>query len=566
MKKKIFIGVAWPYVNGDIHIGHLVGYLLPADIFARFHRFRGNDVLMVSGSDCFGTPITVEADKRKIKPQDIVNEYHAKNVALFKKLGLTFDNYTKTDTENHKKIVQDFFLKLLEKDLIFKKTTKQYYSTEEKRFLPDRYVEGVCPHCGYAESRSDQCDKCGAVINEGELKNPKSKLSGGEVVLKPTEHYFLDWQKLQKFLEKYVATNGNKWRQWVLDETKGWLKKGLEARAITRDLDWGVEIPIDKIPEDLQIDNVKNKRIYVWFDAVIGYLSASIEWTQCGLKQNKTQTNADTSWEDWWKNKGAEHYYFMGKDNLIFHTLFWPGQLYSYDEKLHLPDAPIINQFLNLEGQKFSKSRGVTIASDYMADTYGNDTLRFYLAMIMPENADASFDWTDFVAKNNNILIATIGNFINRAVTLAKGIDFQKAKIDSAIQKTINDFLAEGINALEKEHSFKKYADAFARLADFGNKYITKEEPWAIKDGAKKTEVMSNAIALTIGLLVFFKPLMPDAYNNLSKQLGVDIKIWDEKLDIQSLLRGVKISTTSPLFKKLDEGIIEVERAKIKKL
>jgi len=231
-----------------------------------------------------------------------------------------------------------------------------------------------------------------------------------------------------------------------------------------------------------------------------------------------------------------------------------------------LPDAPIINQFLNLEGQKFSKSRGVTIASDYMADTYGNDTLRFYLAMIMPENADASFDWTDFVAKNNNILIATIGNFINRAVTLAKGIDFQKAKIDSAIQKTINDFLAEGINALEKEHSFKKYADAFARLADFGNKYITKEEPWAIKDGAKKTEVMSNAIALTIGLLVFFKPLMPDAYNNLSKQLGVDIKIWDEKLDIQSLLRGVKISTTSPLFKKLDEGIIEVERAKIKKL
>jgi len=558
--------VAWPYVNGDIHIGHLVGYLLPADIFARFHRFRGNDVLMVSGSDCFGTPITVEADKRKIKPQDIVNEYHAKNVALFKKLGLTFDNYTKTDTENHKKIVQDFFLKLLEKDLIFKKTTKQYYSTEEKRFLPDRYVEGVCPHCGYAESRSDQCDKCGAVINEGELKNPKSKLSGGEVVLKPTEHYFLDWQKLQKFLEKYVATNGNKWRQWVLDETKGWLKKGLEARAITRDLDWGVEIPIDKIPEDLQIDNVKNKRIYVWFDAVIGYLSASIEWTQRGLKQNKTQTNADTSWEDWWKNKGAEHYYFMGKDNLIFHTLFWPGQLYSYDEKLHLPDAPIINQFLNLEGQKFSKSRGVTIASDYMADTYGNDTLRFYLAMIMPENADASFDWTDFVAKNNNILIATIGNFINRAVTLAKGIDFQKAKIDSAIQKTINDFLAEGINALEKEHSFKKYADAFARLADFGNKYITKEEPWAIKDGAKKTEVMSNAIALTIGLLVFFKPLMPDAYNNLSKQLGVDIKIWDEKLDIQSLLRGVKISTTSPLFKKLDEGIIEVERAKIKKL
>lgn len=558
--------MAWPYVNGDIHIGHLVGYLLPADIFARFHRFRGNDVLMVSGSDCFGTPITVEADKRKIKPQDIVNEYHAKNVALFKKLGLTFDNYTKTDTENHKKIVQDFFLKLLEKDLIFKKTTKQYYSTEEKRFLPDRYVEGVCPHCGYAESRSDQCDKCGAVINEGELKNPKSKLSGGEVVLKPTEHYFLDWQKLQKFLEKYVATNGNKWRQWVLDETKGWLKKGLEARAITRDLDWGVEIPIDKIPEDLQIDNVKNKRIYVWFDAVIGYLSASIEWTQRGLKQNKTQTNADTSWEDWWKNKGAEHYYFMGKDNLIFHTLFWPGQLYSYDEKLHLPDAPIINQFLNLEGQKFSKSRGVTIASDYMADTYGNDTLRFYLAMIMPENADASFDWTDFVAKNNNILIATIGNFINRAVTLAKGIDFQKAKIDSAIQKTINDFLAEGINALEKEHSFKKYADAFARLADFGNKYITKEEPWAIKDGAKKTEVMSNAIALTIGLLVFFKPLMPDAYNNLSKQLGVDIKIWDEKLDIQSLLRGVKISTTSPLFKKLDEGIIEVERAKIKKL
>jgi methionyl-tRNA synthetase len=364
-------------------------------------------------------------------------------------------------------------------------------------------------------------------------------------------------------LEGYVKANSGKWRQWVLDETKGWLKKGLEPRAITRDLDWGVEIPVKRIPKDMRIDDVENKRIYVWFDAVIGYLSASIEWTRRGLTQNETQTNVDTSWEDWWKNKEAEHYYFMGKDNLIFHTLFWPGQLHSYDEKLHLPNAPIINQFLNLEGQKFSKSRGVTIASDYMADTYGNDVLRFYLAMIMPENADANFDWADFVSKNNNILIATVGNFINRALTLAKDIDFKEADMTDVVDNTIQEFLTEGVNVLEKECSFKKYADALVRLADFGNKYIAKEEPWNMKDAQKKAAVMHNAVCVVIGLLVFFKSLMPDAYEVLSQQLGIHIKVWDEKMDIQKILRQVRIAAVAPLFKKIEERVVEEERTKL---
>lgn len=552
VKKKIFIGVAWPYVNGDIHIGHLAGYLLPADIFARFHRFLGNDVLMVSGSDCFGTPITIEADKKQVRPQDIVSEYHSKNVQLFEKLRLSFDKYTKTDTKNHRKITQDFFIKLLEKELIFKNKTEQYFSPSENRFLPDRYVEGECSNCGYKESRSDQCDGCGKVLKPGELKNPKSKLTRQSVELKLTEHYFLNWPKLQSFLASYVKNNHG-WRKWVLDETKGWLKKGLEPRAITRDLDWGVEIPIDRIPKNLQIDNCGNKRIYVWFDAVIGYFSASLEWNK-------------NNWKNWWQNKSAEHYYFMGKDNLVFHTLFWPGQLHGYDEKLHLPDKPVINQFLNLDGQKFSKSRGVTISSDYMADVYGVDVLRFYLCLIMPENADANFTWPDFVAKNNNILIGNFGNFVNRALTLGKSLDFNGVKIGKEIEKITIQKISEAKSAL-LDCEFKKYLAIVLSLSDYGNKYIAKKEPWAIKNNPKKfKEIIGNSAYIVLALQMLIKPLMPETTEKLSNQLSIKIASWPENVGkfLEKNLAKIKIKNIQPLFKKLDEKIIEQENVKIR--
>ncbi|MCP6720364.1 MAG: methionine--tRNA ligase [Patescibacteria group bacterium] len=558
MKKKIFIGVAWPYVNGDIHIGHLAGYLLPADIFARFQRFRGNDVLMASGSDCFGTPITIEADKLNISPEEVVSKYHPQIVKLFEKVGISFDIYTKTTTDNHKEVVQDFFIKLLKEGFIFKDKTGQYYSPEDKKFLPDRYVEGKCPHCGYEGARSDQCENCGAILGVGELVDPKSKLSSKSVRIKPTEHYFLDWPKLQDFLEKYVDEKGKGWRPWVLKETRGWLKKGLKPRPITRDLDWGIEIPIERIPKELQMEGVEHKRIYVWFDAVIGYLSASIEWA------SKESTR---DWKAFWYNKEAEHSYFMGKDNLVFHTLFWPGELYGYDGNIHLPDFPAINQFLTLEDQKFSKSRGITIDSRYITETYGLDTVRFYLTLIGPESADANFSWSDFVSKNNDLLIGNFGNFVNRTLTLAKDLDFSKElEIDEKVETRTLEFIGEGQSALES-HKFKKYTEIILELSNFGNKYLSTEEPWFLKDKDPERfeKVLLNATHITLGLLLLIKPLLPESYKLLSGFLGVDIKKWEdsEKEPLRSLLTQVRISGTKPLFGKIDESIVEVERAKI---
>ena len=560
MSKKILIAVAWPYASGDIHVGHLAGYLLPADVFARFHRFRGNEVLMVSGSDCFGTPITIEAEKLGISPQEVVDKYHPQIVKLFEKLGISFSEngiYTKTATDNHKKVVRDFFVKLSEKGYVFKDKTDQYYSEKDKRFLPDRYVEGKCPRCGYGEARSDQCDDCGAVFSVGELVNPKSKLSGGPVEIKQTEHYFLDWPKFQKILEKYVKSSGKKWRPWVLKETEGWLKKGLKPRAITRDLDWGIEIPTDKIPEKLRIEGAENKRIYVWFEAVIGYLSASIEWAE---KNGK-------NWKDWWYGKSAEHAYFMGKDNLIFHTLFWPGELYGYDEKIHLPDYPVISQFLNIEGKKFSKSRGVTLDPGYVADTYGLDALRFYLALISPESADANFSWSDFVDKNNNLFIGNFGNFINRTLTLAEGLHFGSSEVDRKVESAVLKLVNQGRENLEN-YEFKKHALSVLELSDFGNKYLSKEEPWFLKekDPEKFKKVVTSALYVTLGLFLLIKPLLPVAYEKLEKILGVGIDEWsgDEGKLLKELLKRVNIKTIKPLFERIDEKVVEMEKAKIR--
>src|SRR3990167_911865 len=384
---NIFVGVAWPYVNGELHIGHLAGYLLPADIYAKYNRSIGNNVLMVSGSDCFGTPITVEADKQATLPKEIANLYHKRNVFLFKEiLGLSFDIYTRTDTDHHIKITQEFFLNFLEKGYIFSSKTKQYFSDKENKFLPDRYIEGRCGKCDSLNARGDQCDNCGKLFEVGELINPRSKLNGFKVSLRDTEHYFIDWAKLQPQIEKYVKGNGHKWKKWVYQETLGWLNKGLKPRAVTRDIDWGVPLPIEKITKNKLIENIENKRLYVWFDAVIGYLSASMLWS-------KEEQNGE-KWKEFWYNPDSEHIYFMGKDNLIFHTIFWPAQLMVKDVNLHLPDVQSVNMFLNLDGVQFSKSKGITLRIEDIVNHYGNDPVRFYLTAIMPEVSDSSFEWS----------------------------------------------------------------------------------------------------------------------------------------------------------------------------
>lgn len=557
--KRIFIGVAWPYVNGDIHIGHLAGYLLPADIFARFHRFLGNDVLMVSGSDCYGTPIALEADKRNVPPEDIVNEYHPKNVLLFKKANISFDIYTKTTTENHKKIVQDIFLKLLKNGYLKREWTKQYYSEKEKRFLPDRYVEGICPNCENQNARSDQCDQCSTLFNQGELKEPKNKLTGSPLIEKETEHYFFDWPKLEPFLKKYVREKGGRWKTWIRKETEGWLKRGLKPRAITRDLDWGIELPVAEIPEDQRIDNIKNKRIYVWFEAVIGYLSAATEWAD-----TKRKPDAPTL-KDFWYNGRAEHFYFMGKDNLVFHTLFWPGELRAYDKNLHLPDVLSINQFLNLEGYKFSKSRGIIIDSAYIIDTYGADPVRFYLATIMPEMTDADWSWTEFVHKHNHVLIGNLGNFINRTLTLAKNSKLRGRFVEGKVIKETTEKIKEAKEALENAE-FKKYANAILELSDLGNKYLGNAEPWKDTDHdvtGSFHKVMSSCVYMTLALQALIKPLLPETYEKLEHLTGIQLETWPKNGELKNMVDKVKIGTVVPLFQKIEPTAIEEELSKL---
>jgi methionyl-tRNA synthetase len=550
-KKKVLVAVAWPYVNGDLHIGHLAGYLLPADIFARFNRLIGNEVLMVSGSDCFGTPITVEADKRKVSPEVIVNEYHKKDVELFfDVLGLTYDNYTLTNNPDHIKVTQDFFVKFLDDGLLFIDTQQQYYSPTEKRFLPDRYVVGECPYCGFKDSRSDQCDNCGKLIAQGELINPISNLSKEPVELRDTQHYFVDWPKLENVLRSYVNSNGAAWKEWVYQETLGWLEEGLKPRAITRDLDWGVPIPTDRMSADKIVDGIEHKRIYVWFDAVIGYLSASISWAK--------QYNTD--WKKFWFDGDVKHYYFMGKDNLVFHTLFWPGQLIAYDKKLHLPDVASINMFLNYEGKQFSKSRGWTLPIKDLVEKYGNDAVRFYLTLIMPETRDASFVWADFAEKNNGVLVATLGNFIHRVLSIAKGLEFRgDFKEDDKVQTAITGAYQNCKLYLEK-CEFRNYVNEILTLAAVGNNFVDNFKVWELK----KTNPERFALSIyNLGLMILaardlMTPLMPHASDKLSESLGLSkVAQWPELgtelQQLKILLGQVKLtSDLKPLFSKIE--------------
>ena len=551
-KQNIFIGVAWPYVNGDLHIGHLAGYLLPADICARFFRSIGHKVLMATGSDCYGTPITVEADQKKVTPKEIANLYHEKNVKLFSDITkLTFDIYTRTDTEQHAKVVQEFFLEFLNKGYVSIKTTKQFFSEEENRFLPDRYVIGECTNCGFGDARSDQCDNCGKLLEQNELKNPHSKLTGNAVILKDTDHYFIDWSKLEKEIGSYVKKTGPNWKNWVYQESEGWLKQGLNERAITRDIDWGVEIPNDRIPENLRLKDVNSKRIYVWFEAVIGYFSASLLWAE----------NNNKDWKEFWLNKESKHFYFMGKDNLIFHTLFWPGQLMVKDKELHLPDLVSINMFLDYDGQKFSKSRGVTLGIEEMVTKFGNDAIRFYLTLIMPETKDASFKLSDFVEKNNGILVANIGNFIHRTLSIAKETEIEKfvnLSIDDEVKKEIEKAFKLSRENLEN-CQFRNYLDAIVDLSSFGNKLMGQEKIWVVKNENQELyfKMLKNYYAIILALGYLISPLLPESSEKLAKLFEIDNfsnwpEIGEEIKEIEQLFKKIKNpSEPKPLFGKI---------------
>lgn len=590
--RNIFIGVAWPYVNGDLHIGHYAGYLLPADICARYHRLTGNNVLMVSGSDCHGTPITVEADKRDRLPEEIVEEYHQKDVDLFlNKLDLSYDLYTRTDSKHHISVTQKFFLRLLEEDYIFIDTTPQYYAESEGRFLPDRYIEGICPHCRNPGTRSDYCEVCNRILEQGEIIEPLSKLSHSEVILKDTEHYFVDWARLQEDLnlEAYVKENGVRWKNWVSQEALGWLKEGLKPRAITRDIDWGVPLPKELIPQEKRVAGIDNKRIYVWFDAVIGYYSASLLWARMrdsDTSHHQAAQQAMTAREeaglledvlaDWWLEKSMTskdlvpcHYYFMGQDNLIFHTLFWPAQLAVYNSQLHRPDFVSINKFLNLEGEAFSKSRGITIPIREMVDEFGNDMVRFYLTLIMPENKPSSFYWSDFQEKVNGILIGNIGNFIHRVLTLATDSDIDKitaanlSEEDQVYQERINSSFDAARMSLEN-CQFQDYLRVITNLSKYGNVLVDHRKLWELDKDSKMFQATLKVLyqyIVTIGYLS--QPLMPQSSKRVFDLLGLDQPdrwpdVGSESTEILVKLSKAKTNLNlEPLFQKITDEQIE---------
>jgi methionyl-tRNA synthetase len=545
MTNKVFIGVAWPYVNGDLHIGHLAGYLIPADIFSRFSRLKGYETLMVSGTDCHGTPITVEADKRKISPQKLVEEYTPKVHEIIKTYKATYDLFTSTTTENHKKITQEFFLNLLKNGYILKGKSFQYFSQKENRFLPDRYVEGECKFCYAKEQRGDQCENCGRSLEPGDLINPKSKLTGSEVILKETEHYFFDYSKLQKEIENFVL-NSNHWRKWVYNETIGFLREGLKKREITRDIDWGIPIPKEKIPQSFLIENIDQKRFYVWFEAVIGYFSATVEWAE---KNNK-------NWEDFWLDPSCRHYYFMGKDNLTFHTIFWPAELIGQRKGYNLPYFPAVNNFLLLEGKKFSKSRGVHIDSLEIAKNYGVDYVRFYISSILPENKDTDFKWQEFKETVNNELVDKIGNFIHRVLTFYDEKLNQKIENENLSSEVLNK-TEEVLKEYEKHLERCEMVQAFNLILEyigFANQYLDKEKPWSLKDEEKIEEIIFSSLQIINNLRILLWPFIPSSMEKLSDILGLKI---EPKIDknhfVFQKIKNIKLKEKpKPLFDKLN--------------
>ncbi|HLD03141.1 MAG TPA: methionine--tRNA ligase [Candidatus Dojkabacteria bacterium] len=581
MNKKILVAVAWPYVNGELHPGHLAGYLLQADIFARYHRLRGNDVLMVSGSDCHGTPITVEADKQKVVPQEIVAKYHTRDIELFNLYNLSYNLYTKTTTDIHKRVVQEMFLTLLKNDVIVKGTMQQYYSPEDQQFLPDRYVEGTCPYCGSKDQRSDQCEICGRWLSDGELIDPHSKLTGKSVELKDTEHYFLDFEKMSSDLKKYLDLKKQVWRKWVWSEAAGWLREGLKKRAITRDMDWAIELPVEeikKLPGDKQLKDFAGKRIYVWFEAVIGYLSAPQEWVQ--LKESSGDVifhefqGQSKVWKDWWLNKDAEHYYFMGQDNLVFHTLMWPAQLMGAKNGYTLPHNVAVNKFMNLNGAKFSKSRGNIIDSKKLAEKYGVDLVRYYISANLPEHKQANFTWESFADQVNNELVANLGNLINRSLKFLEN-NFGGAVGESEVQnftmdKNLDRAIKETYKAVGGHIEKCEFVAGLMKILELsrtGNRYFDQQKIWAVikSDKNKAGEILINLLNLIENFIVLISPYLPGSAEKLAGMLGEDAEtltpvVGKDKWQAQFRKKFKLVGAVEILFNKLDKEKVLMEK------
>ena len=553
MSERIFIGVAWPYANGALHLGQIAGAYLPPDIFARYHRTKGNEVLMVSGSDQHGTPITIKAEQEGKSPGEIAARYHQMFLESWQRLGISFDLFTTTGTENHARVTQDIFLTLLDRGYIFKDTLSQAYCPNCQRFLADPYIEGICPYCSSTGARGDQCDACGKPLNAVELTEPQCRLCGTTPVFRDTEHFFLKLSAFNDDLLKWVKTKTH-WRPNVLNFSTRYLEEGLKDRAITRDIDWGVAVPLE---------GFEDKRIYVWFEAVIGYLSAAKEWA--------TLHGEDEKWRDFWQNSDARSYYFIGKDNIPFHTLIWPAMLMGYGDNLNLPYDVPANEFLTIEGRKLSTSKNWAVwLLDYL-DRYDPDPLRYLLSINMPETSDTDFSWREFVRRNNDELVATYGNLVHRVLTFvyknfdgkvpeADEPDAQDREILSAAEKTL-----ETVDGLLSGCHFREAVRTVMALAQEANRYLDDKSPWKVIKENRQAAANSLYAALQViaQLKTMLYPFLPFSSQKLHEYLGFTGSVEAHGWKWQELLSGQKLLPPQPLFFKLDDSLVEEETKKL---
>lgn len=551
MSERIFIGVAWPYVNGPPHLGHIAGAYLPADIFARYHRIKGNEVLMVSGSDRHGTPITIQAEQEGKKPEEIADKYHGQFVESWQKLGITWDLYTSTGTLNHAVVTHDIFLTLFDKGYIYKSTTSQPYCPKCRRFLPDRYVEGTCPHCGDTGARGDQCDQCGKPLNAAEIVGPRCRQCGTPPEFRETEHFFLKLSAFQEQLKEWVKQQTH-WRPNVLNFTLGFLEEGLNDRAITRDIDWGITVPVP---------GFESKRIYVWFENIIGYLSASKEWAKSIGNPEK--------WRDFWQGE-TKSYYFIGKDNIIFHTMNWPAMLMGYGG-LNLPYDVPSNEFLTIESKKGSKSRNWAVwVLDYLS-RYDPDPLRYFISANMPETSDTDFSWADFIRRNNDELVATYGNLAHRVLTFTyrnfEGCVPQAGELDSHAQDLLDE-AQKTLDTMDKllyDCHFRAAITSAFSLAQQANRYLDEKSPWKTikQDRPAAATALYVALAALSCLKTGLYPFLPFSSQKLHEFLGFKGSVADDGWQLHLPAPEQKLLPPQPLFTKLDEKLAEAEISRL---
>ncbi|MBL1213034.1 MAG: methionine--tRNA ligase [Ignavibacteriae bacterium] len=560
-KEKILVTSALPYANGNIHLGHLSGAYLPADIYVRYKRLKGDDVLYICGSDEHGVPITISADKENVTPQEIIDRYHNQNKKAFEKFGMSFDIYSRTSLPTHHETAQKFFTSFYQQGLLEEKKTKQYYDIKAKMFLPDRYVEGTCPKCGFEEARSDECENCGSLYDASELKNPKSKITGDTPELKETSHWYFPLGKYQERLEKYIDEMNEtyKWKENVLQYCRGWFKDGLKDRAVTRDLDWGVKVPLA---------DAEGKVLYVWFEAVLGYISATKEYSDSIGKKEL--------WKDYWQNSDTKYLAFIGKDNIVFHTIIFPAMLMAWNDgnadKYILPQNVPANEFLNFEGKKFSKSRGWGINADEFLELFPADSLRYALAANLPENKDTDFYWKEFQAKNNSELADILGNFVNRTFIFAsKHFDgkvppLKNTKpIDDEMLKLIKNHPAK-VGKLLEQYKIRDAVFEMMNLARAGNKYFNDSEPWeTVKNNKDDCGTTLNVCLQTIyELAIILSPVIPNTAEKLLTMLNAEEVEWD-KSGYGNLKAGHNLNKSELLFTKIEDEVIDVQINKLPK-